>query len=252
MDHEPSWSADGRFIAYTHESEHKEVWLLSLNTMTKEYVTDGSMPAWSPDSRTLAFVRDQNIHLFSFATHSDTAITLFRSCDYPSWAPDGQRLVCSCHSSRGEFSLLVLYPLTGMEYSIPRPATQPAWSPDGTELVVSEPTQNGTVLFRLSVSGPASEVRLTQNTYSNANPSWSPDGQQIAWDVQTSGRLNGIWVMERDGTHPRRLTGSKGADPFWSPDGSRIVYTGWNDTSSTTTLWWMRADGSDQQPLTLP
>jgi len=52
--------------------------------------------------------------------------------------------------------------------------------------------------------------------------SWSPSGSQIAYAANGE-----IYVMDRDGSHVRRLTrsGSDGAYyPTWSPDGSTIAF----------------------------
>jgi len=62
-------------------------------------------------------------------------------------------------------------------------------------------------------------------------PAWSPDGRSIAY---TSG--GDLWVMNGDGTHPRRILESSRlrtvlgaplgygiAAPVWSPDGKRLI-----------------------------
>jgi len=100
-------------------------------------------------------------------------------------------------------------------------------------------------------------------------PAWSPDGSQIAFMAQTpEGTQNyEIFVMNADGTDPRRFTESPGDDgwPTWSPDGTRILFSSVRDDCSfsddpdckTTgdigpyhTLYMMNADGSAQVRLT--
>lgn len=60
-----------------------------------------------------------------------------------------------------------------------------------------------------------------------------------------------IWIMEPDGSNPRRitrLTGDEGAHS-WSPDGKRVVFTR-QIGSDPEHLWIMKADGSDLRQLT--
>jgi TolB protein len=58
-------------------------------------------------------------------------------------------------------------------------------------------------------------------------PTWSPDGKRIAFVSDRTGTPQ-IYVMERDGTQPKRITysGSHFGDPDWSPKGDQIAFTG--------------------------
>jgi len=53
-------------------------------------------------------------------------------------------------------------------------------------------------------------------------PEASPDGKEIAYTLG-NGQNDTIWLMNRDGTHPRQLY-SPGWDATWSPDGSAILF----------------------------
>jgi Tol biopolymer transport system component len=59
-------------------------------------------------------------------------------------------------------------------------------------------------------------------------PAWSPDGERIAF-VQYTGSYWGsaIYVVDRDGSGLRRLTGRRSIarSPVWSPDGRRIAFS---------------------------
>src|SRR5262245_63983076 len=61
-----------------------------------------------------------------------------------------------------------------------------------------------------------------------ANPQISPDGKQIIYtrgwiDKLNDRRASSIYVMNVDGSKPRKLVDGSGAQ--WSPDGTRIAYT---------------------------
>jgi Tol biopolymer transport system component/imidazolonepropionase-like amidohydrolase len=68
-------------------------------------------------------------------------------------------------------------------------------------------------------------VRLTDDPYTEVDPSWSPDGTRIAY---ASDREDGTNIFVRDvaSGRERRLTTDGGQMPSWSPDGSEIAFVG--------------------------
>ncbi|MBC8317781.1 MAG: PD40 domain-containing protein, partial [Desulfobulbaceae bacterium] len=55
------------------------------------------------------------------------------------------------------------------------------------------------------------------------NPAFSPDGQKVAFLSSTLHTPDDLWVMQADGTEPRRLT-SRGVISFkWSEDSTTIL-----------------------------
>jgi len=60
---------------------------------------------------------------------------------------------------------------------------------------------------------------------------WSPDGKQIAFikipDSQTPFTVGELWVMDTDGSNPRKLADADAGHGYaanWSPDGTRIAF----------------------------
>lgn len=82
-------------------------------------------------------------------------------------------------------------------------------------------------------------------------PSWSPDGARIAFELSGT-RFSEIWVMNADGTQPRRLvatTHGPAFQPKWSPDGTRIAFAVMTP-SKRHDIFLVNADGGDPRNLT--
>ena len=88
-------------------------------------------------------------------------------------------------------------------------------------------------------------------------PVWSPDGNLVCIALD-----DGIWVLTTDGQEKQMITTTTldGEDvhgyfshPAWSPDGQWIAYAhidGGETISYPENIWVVKADGSDQHPVT--
>ena len=84
------------------------------------------------------------------------------------------------------------------------------------------------------------------------DPQFSPDGRRLALEILDPPRKS-VWVYEWTRDTLTRLTVSQASDykPVWTPDGRRIAFASTRGNTSTSNLYWQRADGiSDAQRLT--
>jgi TolB protein len=201
---DPSWSPDGRFIAYRSEPhEHPELWVMNADGTGQHRLTrDGGFPVWSPDGTMIAYAPGggpsggSSIVIMNADESGRRRLPHTDYGEYPSWSPDGKRIAFNSNLS-GE----------GLMYIV---------DVDGSRVV------------DLSRAGQGHEV------------AWSPDGRSILFASQRAhpDNSNDIYVMRPDGSGVRRLTHTGAETPAWSPDGRYIVF------AASGGFGVMRADGS--------
>lgn len=106
----------------------------------------------------------------------------------------------------------------------------PDVSRDGGRLAFVSTRRGGCAEIFVQTVGARDAALLTDDGADAIQPRFSPDGTQIAFASMRSGNWD-IWVMNSDGTSPRRLTydAENEISPCWSPDGSEIAYSAWNE-----------------------
>jgi TolB protein len=145
---------------------------------------------------------------------------------FPSYAPDGNRILFSTYSE----DRLNIY-----LYDIPEKKTElvssfrglnfaPCWAPDGSKICMTLSKDGNAELYLLDLASQKLR-RLTNNSAIDTSPTFSPNSREIAFVSDRSGNPQ-IYVMDTHGGNVRRLTfhGNYNTSPAWSPRGDIIAY----------------------------
>lgn len=137
---DPSWSAQGRQIAFsTNRNGRYEIWLAQLDNVGNRFSriagdneADYFEPAWSPDGTQLAWERDQDtptIQLLTFNGDTQSILDIAVGKN-PFWSPDGKTILTRLDSPNSYFLTgydprtgLLAYPLI----ALPAKTSQLQW-----------------------------------------------------------------------------------------------------------------------------
>lgn len=111
-----------------------------------------------------------------------------------------------------------------------------AISPDGSAIAFSYKGD----LFTVATQGGTAR-QLTSNAGYDASPVWSPDGQHIAFASAREGSLD-VYVVEKDGGAPKRLTTDSGNEtPLCFLDEGTVLFEATNMPTAQSILFASRS-----------
>ena len=278
----PAWSHDGQQLVYhrgmiaTIAAPRSPGEVLAGRDPDFELLYASGFPAVSPDGRQLVVSErtgrgrpDDRTALAVWNTDGTTPRRIFRaqgSALAPQWSHDGEWIVFGV----GNYFLARTRPAQIMMVRPDGSETQtlttgsgnagfPSFSPNGREVVYRFWSNTAGGLRVLNLSNGA--IRTLTTGYDNF-PSWSPNGDRIVFSRLANDDFD-LYTIRPDGTDVARLTTAPGNDshPAWSPDGAHILFSssrfGFKDEAPLADipqpygeLFVMKADGSEQRPLT--
>ncbi len=214
-------------------------------------------PSWSPDGRKLAYVSfeggNSGIWIQDIASGSRDKVTSFRGINgAPAFSPDGGRLAMTL-SKGGNPDIYVmdlgskhLTQLTN-HFGID---TEPTWSHDGASLYFTSDRGGRPQVYQMPASG-GSATRVSFDGSYNASPSLSFDGKKLA-TAQGAGNTYRIALMDRSTGSARwsmLSPGSLDESPSFAPNGAMLLYAAREGRRGV--LYAVSADGRVRQRLSL-
>jgi Tol biopolymer transport system component len=232
LQNEPTWSPDGRYIAYSSDRGGKfDIWVQQVSVGNPVQITKGPgnnwQPDWSPDGKYIAY-RSEDGEGSLYIAPALGGAGLERKISsfgyYPRWSPDSSQILFLTGLSSGAGSSVYVVRLDG---SPPRPvqvdiphenwAISAAWHPDGRRISMwawlNEPSDMPIFFTTPADGGPTVRTKLSGEALMAAadvagsgifgwgDPdfkfAWAPSGTAIYFERTFRGARN-IWRMKVD------------------------------------------------------
>jgi len=202
-DWEPTWSADGKYLAYTsHQAGNSDIWVMepTLPTPPRPYnLTENPAwdysPTWSPTGQSIAFVSerdgDPEIFIQHLQAEQPLQLTFNDTLDH-----------------------------------------QPNWSPDGKYVAFAAVRNGVEQIYRIRPDG-TDEQLITPHPLQGTAPAWSPDSQKIAFVGWNDDNVAGIYIIGPQWDDVVLLYQGQGwlGSLAWSADGQWLTFTTWQNNN---------------------
>jgi dipeptidyl aminopeptidase/acylaminoacyl peptidase len=246
---QPRFSPDGKYVAYLAEKDNAtELYARSLaDGKTIQVTRLGARInsySWAPDSRRIAIAGDKyggyDIWIAHVGGSTDRLTNDARYDVFPSWTPDGTRVVyvrlddrwldhevLEIDAAEGGGSRLIVRDTDFFDYGAGGTFGHPVISPDGTSLLFRSQRSGWINYWQVPLRGGAPR-QIAPEPANQSGARWSPDGKSVLFLSLTNG-TQVLRVVDIAGGAPR--VAAKPADAGlvsngeWSPDGQSITYT---------------------------
>lgn len=211
-------------------------------------------PSWSPDGRQLAYVSFESqkpvVYVHTLSNGQRTAVANFRgSNSAPAWSPDGRSLAVAL--TRDGLSQIYLVSSAGGSEPTRLTAssgidTEPVFSPDGRFIYFTSDRGGAPQIYRMPAAG-GDISRITFGSSYNVSPRLSPDGRSLAF---ISRRDAGLVVVLRDlasGVDKVLSDGGREESPSFAPNSKWIMYA--TRSGGRDSLMAVSVDGRAKQRL---
>jgi Tol biopolymer transport system component len=172
-----------------------------------------SSPSWSADGRHIAWAQRSGFAIANPDGSGLRRVNVGGEISSPVFSPDGKRVAFWRKEPRGASIYIVATDGRGLKRVTAFPGgvgDKIDWSPDGSEIAFDTPAFGGpksSNIYTIRIDGTALRqlTHATGGSINNGLDSWSPDGKKIAFVSNTGGSYE-IYTMTADGTGVTQLT----------------------------------------------
>ena len=247
---QPTWSPDGRFVAWSRTSpEGYSVVVSSTGSgLGTPYETPFSVfyMQWAADGRTLGLLGSPEpgrVALAILDLDSETVTSMNTSSSYYfHWSPDGNEMIT--HLDRARLELF--NPMTGDTspldtLQLVRSDFQAAaWTPDGRSILYVRPGIRGQeespdelVIHNLDTG----EIDVLGEGAGFFNFAVSPDGKSVAYSIQGVGVVTSMQVVDLATGRSEQVDAPRTVAWQWSPDSHKILLLGLGTNGMTVEVY---------------
>jgi TolB protein len=189
----PTWSADGKRIAFSRSSA---IWIMNADGSDPRQIASGWGAQWSPDGKSIAYTSNGGLSAYDVETGESRQVL-----------------------SRED------HPYSYIYYNM-------NWSPDGSRLAFKGRSQEGTTLASISMTGDDPDLKTHHQSTRNfdADISWAPDGRRIYFSLHTQQhRKFVLHVIDTETDDPPRIAEGIDLDftfyggVTFTPDGKGMI-----------------------------
>ncbi len=242
-----SWSADGKWLAFSDSPGLKErprVYLLALDNLERRQIPHDEacleefQPSFTHSGDRLAYAcllkaTDNEIGIYITSAKGGTPklVSKFSTgWDLPeglAWSADDQRLIISRPKVGDDYELNEITADGKLKtLGFGAGAMEPAVSSRGERLAWMSYSSHVDIWRRDLLHPEVAATRVIASTYDQTSPEFSPDGKHIAFSAKRGGQWE-IWISDADGNGRTKISDdktSKAGSPRWSPDSRRLVF----------------------------
>ena len=226
----PSWSFDGKMIAYSAFAFHANEKRRNLDLFTYDTTTGRRfLVSYRKGINSGSTFTPSNRHIMLTISNSGNP-------DLYKMSLDGKSLERITNGPRGAMNV------------------EPSVSPDGSRIAFSSDRNGRPHVFVMNADGSNVKQITIAGDY-NSSPRWSPDGKRLVFAGNDRGHFD-IFTVNADGSDMVRLTSAKKAngrfadneDPSYSPDGRNVLFV--SNRTGANQLYIVTTDGETEKRIT--